>query len=90
MSRSRFARPVTPLLQVRSFTWRAELFAHSLVASHRDVIIAPAIWLALLERWSNWTALDTHAKLNATRPGLRPELRVASGEREDYQYNRTR
>ena len=46
--------------------------------------------LALLERWSDQAALDAHAKLNATRPGLRPELRVSSGEREDYEYNRTR
>ena len=30
------------------------------------------------------------AKLNATRPALRPELRVGSGEREDYEYHRTR
>ena len=36
------------------------------------------------------TALDRHAKLNATRPGLRPELRVGREEREDYDYNRTR
>ena len=46
--------------------------------------------LALLELWSDQAALDAHAELNATRPGLRPELRVGSGEREDYQYNRTR
>ena len=46
--------------------------------------------LALLELWSDQAALDTHAKVNATRPGLRPELRVGSGEREDYQHNRTR
>jgi len=46
--------------------------------------------LALLERWSDQAALDTHAKLNSTRPALRPELRVGSGEREDYPYNRTR
>ena len=46
--------------------------------------------LALLERWSDQAALDTHARLNATRPALRPELRVGTGEREDYQYNRTR
>jgi quinol monooxygenase YgiN len=46
--------------------------------------------LALLERWSDQAALDTHAKLNATRPALRPELRSGSGEREDYEYNRTR
>jgi len=29
-------------------------------------------------------------KLNSTRPALRAELRVGSGEREDYRYNRTR
>src|ERR1700756_1081443 len=46
--------------------------------------------LALLELWSDQAALDAHAKLNATRPALRPEFRVGSGEREDYQYNRTR
>jgi quinol monooxygenase YgiN len=46
--------------------------------------------LALLERWSDQAALDTHASLNATRAPLRPELRVGSGEREDYTYNRTR
>ena len=46
--------------------------------------------MALLERWSDQAALETHAKLNSTRPGLRAELRVGSGEREDYQYNRTR
>ena len=46
--------------------------------------------LTLLERWVDQAALDAHAKLNATRPALRPELRVGSGEREDYAYNRTR
>ena len=46
--------------------------------------------LALLERWSDQAALDTHAKLNTTRPPLRPELRAGAGEREDYEYHRTR
>jgi len=46
--------------------------------------------LALLERWTDQAALDVHAKLNNARPALRPELRVGSGEREDYEYNRTR
>jgi quinol monooxygenase YgiN len=46
--------------------------------------------LALLERWSDQAALDAHARLNSTRPPLRPDLRAGSGEREDYQYNRTR
>ena len=46
--------------------------------------------LALLERWSDQAALDAHARLNSTRPPLRAELRAGSGEREDYQYHRTR
>jgi quinol monooxygenase YgiN len=46
--------------------------------------------LALLERWSDQAALDAHAKLNSTRPALRPELRAGNGEREDYEYKRTR
>jgi len=46
--------------------------------------------LALLERWSDRAALDAHARLNRTRPPLLPELRVGSGEREDYEYRRTR
>jgi quinol monooxygenase YgiN len=46
--------------------------------------------LALLELWEDQAALDAHAKLNATRPAMRPELRQGNGEREDYTYNRTR
>ena len=46
--------------------------------------------LTLLERWVDQAALGVHVKLNATRPPLRPELRVGNGEREDYQYSRTR
>jgi quinol monooxygenase YgiN len=46
--------------------------------------------LVLLERWVDQAALDVHAKLNSTRPALRPELRAGSGEREDYEYKRTR
>jgi quinol monooxygenase YgiN len=46
--------------------------------------------LALLERWTDAEALAAHAKLQASRPPLRPELRVGAGEREDYTYNRTR
>jgi len=49
-----------------------------------------AVAITLLERWTDKAALDTHAKLNSTRPPLRPELRVGNGEREDYEYNRTR
>jgi quinol monooxygenase YgiN len=46
--------------------------------------------LAILERWTDQAALDVHAQLNRTRPPLPPELRVGRGEREDYEYNRTR
>jgi quinol monooxygenase YgiN len=46
--------------------------------------------LTLLERWKDQAALDVHAKLNTTRPPLRPELRAGNGEREDYEYKRTR
>lgn len=46
--------------------------------------------LALLERWSDQASLDAHGKLNSTRPPFRPELRVGSGEREDYEYKRVR
>ena len=46
--------------------------------------------LALLERWTDQAALDVHARLNSTRPPLLPELRLGAGEREDYQYARTR
>ena len=46
--------------------------------------------LTLLERWADKAALEVHAKLNSTRPPLRPDLRAGSGEREDYEYHRTR
>ena len=46
--------------------------------------------LTLLERWADQAALDAHAKLNSTRPPLLPELRAGNGEREDYEYRRTR
>ena len=46
--------------------------------------------LTLLERWKDQAALDVHAKLNTTRPPLKPELRVGGGEREDYDDKRTR
>lgn len=45
--------------------------------------------LALLELWTDQAALDTHAKLNATRPPMAPNLR-AGGTREDYDYRVTR
>ncbi|MGH6988700.1 MAG: putative quinol monooxygenase [Stellaceae bacterium] len=46
--------------------------------------------IVLLERWADQPALDTHAKLQATRPPPAPDLRQGPGEREDYTYNRTR
>jgi len=46
--------------------------------------------LVILERWRDKTALDAHARLNSTRPPLRPELRVGTSEREDYEYHRSR
>jgi quinol monooxygenase YgiN len=46
--------------------------------------------LTLLELWTDQAALDVHAKVNATRAPLPDGLRVGTGEREDYQYNRTR
>jgi quinol monooxygenase YgiN len=46
--------------------------------------------LVLLEHWGDKAALDAHAKLNSTRPSLKPELRLGTTEREDYEYNRTR
>ncbi|MPZ48557.1 MAG: hypothetical protein GEU75_04460 [Dehalococcoidia bacterium] len=47
--------------------------------------------LVLLERWRDAQALEVHSQLNRTRPQIAPELRSsAPGEREDYEYNRTR
>ncbi len=46
--------------------------------------------LTLLERWTDQAALDAHAQVNTSRSPLRPELRVGQGEREDYEYSRTR
>lgn len=46
--------------------------------------------LVLLERWADQAALDVHAKVNTTRPPLPSGLRVGNGEREDYEYKRTR
>ena len=46
--------------------------------------------LALLELWRDQAALDAHAKLNATRAPMPAGLRAGAGDREDYQYNRTR
>ncbi len=46
--------------------------------------------LALLELWSDAAALAEHAKVNATRAPLPDGLRIGTGEREDYEYNRVR
>jgi quinol monooxygenase YgiN len=46
--------------------------------------------LVLLERWSSAADLAAHAKLQRERPPLPPGLRLGDGEREDYEYNRTR
>ena len=46
--------------------------------------------LTLLELWADQAALDVHAEANKTRPPLPPGLREGGGEREDYEYNRTR
>jgi quinol monooxygenase YgiN len=46
--------------------------------------------LVLLERWSSQAALDGHAQLQRARPPLPPGLRLGDGEREDYEYKRTR
>ena len=47
--------------------------------------------LVLLERWVDAAALATHAEVNRGRQPLAPELRAdLPGEREDYEYNRTR
>ena len=44
----------------------------------------------VLERWVDAAALEAHKQLNAANtPGLR-ELCAGSGEREDYEYHRTR
>jgi quinol monooxygenase YgiN len=45
---------------------------------------------ALLELWESQAALDAHAQVNTTRPPLPPGLRQGAGEREDYEYKRTR
>ena len=49
--------------------------------------------LVTLELWADQAALDTHARLNATRPP-NPALAALRADgtrpREDYTYNRTR
>ena len=46
--------------------------------------------LCLLERWATAEDLAAHAKVNQTRAPLPEGLRLGAGEREDYEYNRTR
>jgi quinol monooxygenase YgiN len=46
--------------------------------------------LVLLELWSDAEALAEHAKVNATRKPFPDGLRAGAGEREDYEYTRTR
>ena len=46
--------------------------------------------LVLLERWRDQAALDAHAQVQLKRPPLPAGLRVGPGEREDYEYRRTR
>jgi quinol monooxygenase YgiN len=46
--------------------------------------------LVLMEHWQDKAALAVHAKVNEMRPPLPEGLRVGKGEREDYEYNRTR
>ncbi len=46
--------------------------------------------LILLERWADAAALAAHAELTRSNPAPRPDLKVGSGEREDYEYRRTR
>ena len=46
--------------------------------------------LALLELWQDQAALDVHAEVNKTRAPMPEGLRAGGGEREDYDYKRTR
>jgi hypothetical protein len=43
-----------------------------------------------LELWDSPEALANHAKLQGARPPLPEGLRAGAGEREDYEYKRTR
>ena len=46
--------------------------------------------LVLMERWADQAALEMHSEVNRTPP-LSESLRSGdAGEREDYEYNRTR
>jgi quinol monooxygenase YgiN len=46
--------------------------------------------LVLLEHWTDRAALDAHLQVQQRRPSLPPGLRAGRGDREDYEYNRTR
>ena len=47
--------------------------------------------IVLLERWADQAALDVHAELNRSQPPrISREFMEGRGEREDYDYNRTR
>jgi quinol monooxygenase YgiN len=47
--------------------------------------------LVLLEKWADADALAVHAERNRTREPIPADLRGSGGgEREDYEYNRTR
>ena len=46
--------------------------------------------MVVLEHWADEAALAAHAKVNETRAPLPVGLRASGGEREDYEYNRTR
>jgi quinol monooxygenase YgiN len=46
--------------------------------------------IVLLERWRDQAALDAHAALNAGRAPMPGGLLQGRGEREDYDYNKTR
>jgi hypothetical protein len=81
-------RGIEPKFPERSYLTKQELDDHAISEpmqgeEERDK-------LALLERWTDQGALDAHARLQSTRPPLRPELRAGNPEREDYAYNRTR
>jgi quinol monooxygenase YgiN len=46
--------------------------------------------LIVLERWADQSALDAHAQRNAAHPPSIPAGLRKGGEREDYEYRRTR
>jgi quinol monooxygenase YgiN len=46
--------------------------------------------LVVLERWADQAALDAHAERNAAHPPPIPPNLRRGGEREDYEYRRSR